>query len=433
MIPSAHGAETQYPARAFRSWFPVLPFIVYWIATLLLREFGPIIHDELRPATYVYVVGGLAGFIWAYASGLGRVKPRSPTRSPEETGLAQKWLFWTAPAALAGTAGLVLDRLLSGAGSLSRTLYETEYVRDEFAANTTWITTLSVAPYCFSLVSLAAYFACLRHGRVSRFLHALILLQMALLAFNTFLAANRGVFFWLLTYWVFYVFFVRGSSVGEFVRSRALRTTRFAFVAFLVVAVGYIYFIARYRNSEMYLSYLVSTELNSQRYSLPDLDTPALGALIHLIQYGTHEYTFIDAFLERAEPLAFNPGYLLGSRILNQVRRFAPTYETQGEITAGQWMSEAGLPPWAWPSVFGWLLAMFGYIGAPAFLALLGFACGRLSRSFLSTGSFGALVLVFCLYTALNMSFNWIGGDFQQNTGYVVGIALLASRRQVGS
>ncbi len=431
MPSSTSATRPSSGARTLQDWFPALPFLAYWIGTFLLYEFGPIINAPLRPQTYVYILGGLACFAASYAAGMKGRRPQTPPDLEREVESAHTWLQWTAPAALIGTAGLVADRLLSGAGSVSRTLTETEFVREEFGFNTTWITTLSVAPYCLSLVCLAAYFLCLKHRRLPRAMHLMVFAQLALIAYNAFLSVNRGVFLWLLTYGVFYIFFVRGTSVRTFLSSRAFRATRIAFVAFFVASMLYMYFIARYRNSEMYLTYLASTEVTTERYTLEDIDVSTAGALISLIGYGTHEYNFIDAFLERAEPLAFNPGYLAGSRVLDQVRRFDPSFETQAETTARVWINDAGLPPYAWPSVFGWLLTMFGYVGAPVFLVLLGFACGRLVRTYLATGALGALVLVFCLYTALNMSFNWIGGDLQQNTGYLVGAVLLLWRRQV--
>lgn len=415
----------------FQAWFPAAPFFFYWIATLLLYQFGPIVNDELRPQTFVYVIGGLICFTLGYGGGVRGRRPAAPATVAREAALAYSWLRWAAPAALLGIGGLVADRLLSGAGSPVLTLTETQYVRDEFAWNTTWITTLSVAPYSFSLVSLTAYFLCLRHRRLPRVMHALVFAQLALHAFNTFLSANRGNFYWLPTYWLFYIFFVRGTSVREFLFSRALRVTRLAFIGLLVIAMAYIYFIARHRNSEGYLAYLVNANTQSLRYGLPDMETQTLGALINLMQYGTHQYGFIDAFLERADPLAFNPASLMGGRMLDQIRKVVPDFEPQETILADQWITEAGLPPWAWPSVFGWLLAMFGYLGAVAFLALLGFAGGRLARTYLATGSFAVLLLLFCLYTALNLSYLWIGGDLQQNAGYVIGLGLLYWRRGI--
>ena len=429
MLPPTTPARPPVRGSAFQAWFPAVPFLFYWIATLLLYQFGPIVNDELRPQTLVFVIGGLTCFALGYGSGVRGRRPAAAASVARETALAYSWLRWAAPAALLGIAGLVADRLLSGAGSPGLTLMETQYVREEFAWNTTWITTLSVVPYCFSLVSLTAYFLCLRRRPLPRAMHAMIFAQLALHAFNTFLSANRGNFYWLPTYWLFYIFLVRGSSIRAFLFSRALRVTRLAFIGLLVIAVSYIYFIARHRNSEGYLTYLANTNAQSLRYDLPDIDTPTLGALINLMQYGTHQYGFIDAFLERADPLAFNPVSLLGGRVLDQIRKVVPDYEPQERIIADQWISEAGLPPWAWPSVFGWLLAMFGYVGAAAFLALLGFAGGWLARTYLSTGSFAVLLLLFCLYTALNLSYLWIGGDLQQNTGYVVGLGLLYWRR----
>jgi oligosaccharide repeat unit polymerase len=417
--------------RTLQQWFPALPLLIYWIGTLILYEYGPVINPALRPQTYAYILGGLACFALSYALGIGRRRPGSPRFQQREVAFAELWLRWTAPAALFGAGGLVVDRLLSGAGSLSRTLSETEYVREEFVANTTWLTTISVAPYTLSLVAIAAYFVCLKHRRVSRSLHLMILAQMALLAYNAILSVNRGVLLWLLTYWIFYLFFVEGMSVRGFLFSRNYRATRAAFVLFVIASVGYMYFIARYRNSEMYLRYLASTEVIDERYGLAGIDAPAAGALISLVGYGTHEFIFIDAFLERAEPLAFYPGFLVGSRVLDQIRRIDPAFETQAEITGRLWINDAGLPPFAWPSVFGWLLTMFGSVGAAVFLALLGFVYGRLVRTYIVTHTFGAMVLVFCLYTSLNMSYNWIGGDLPQNVGYLVGAALLAWRQRV--
>jgi len=431
MASSCRTAGASSPARTLRDWFPALPFLAYWIGTLFLYELGPIINPPLRRETYLYVLGGLACFALSYAAGMNGRRPDTPPNPDREVDLAHAWFKWTAPAALFGAAGLVVDRLLSGAGSLTKTLAETEFVREEYVTNTTWLTTVSVAPYCLSLVSIAAYFICLKHHRVGRGSHAMILGQLALLAYNAILSVNRGVLLWLLAYWVFHLFFVLGASVKAFLFARSYRAARVAIVLFLVASAGYMYFIARYRNSEIYLTYLASTEVMAERYTISSIDAPAAGALISLIGYGTHEFTFIDAFLERAEPLAFHPGFLVGARVLDQLRRFDPSLESQAEITARVWIADAGLPPFAWPSVFGWLLTMFGYLGAPVFLVLLGFTYGWLVRQYLTTGAFGAIVLVFCLYTSLNMSFNWIGGDLQQNAGYLIGAMLLLLRRDV--
>ena len=412
----------------FRAWFPTIPFISYWVTSLLFYEFGPLVNPRLRPQTYLYLAVSLAVFLVGYHLALHRKRESNVLVLRGEIRRAVRWVQWTSVFALIGELGLVADRLLSGAGSISRSLYETEYVRTEFVRNTTWLTTISVLPYALSLISIAGYFYCLgTRQRVSRWVHAVIFLQMALDVLNAFLSVNRGPVYYLLTYWLICCFFAMGISVRDAVWSARYRLARLGFVLFLVLACTYIYFIARNRNSGEYLEAMANNVTTTGRYDFLRTRDRDFGALMSLVFYGTHEFEFIDAFVERADWVSFHPTFLVGGRFIDQIQRAYPNFTPKEWEIAADWVADAGLPPSAWPSVFGWPLVMFGSLGAIVFFFGLGSLFGGMTGRYLARGEFGALVGVFCLYAALNMSFNWIGGDFTHNAGYLAAIWLIAT------
>jgi oligosaccharide repeat unit polymerase len=419
--------RTPHRLRRLRLWMPVMPFVVFWIGAITAYEVGPIVNPRLAPATYVYLVLAFLAIVGGYRRGLSWTCGSVTEASRHEKTRALELLQWSAPVSCLGTAGLVLDRLLSGAGSVAKTLLETETVRDFEMNRTTLLTTLSVAPYSVSFVALACFFYCKASGvRVSNVTAWAVYLQLVLVLFNAFLGANRGVFFWIATYGVFFVAFAREGGIrGTLQESR--KKERLAFVLFAVVGVIYTVFIAGNRDGPWYIKSMARQAQISGRFDASGYDETMLGTYVSLLNYGTSEFRYIDAFVERAEPLAFRPALLVGVRVLGQVRRFDPSFARATEEISAQWILSAGLSPWGWASVFGYPLIMFGWLGALIFFLLLGMTFGAAVKRAVTRQEVGMLIVVFCLYAAMNTSFNWIGGDVTHNVGYAVGLWMVAT------
>lgn len=420
----------------FRAWFPALPFLAYWLLTFLLYEYGPLINPSLSLTTYFYLFVCMLLFLFGYMRGLKFRKTILIEPHPENVILVnnyvRKLMRFLLPLSFLGTLGFVIDRIISGAGSFAKTIYETQYVRTD-ELSTTFLTTISVLPYSFSLIAITLYFYCYAmHWRISRISSICFWGIIVALCLNAFLSANRGNIFWILIYILFWFYFVQGESSSRLLRDRAYRYLRIVLLFFLVLFVSYSFFISRNRNTELFLNY------EAQRYSMIDryglfatnIDPLNLAAGLQLATYGTHQYEFIDVFVMNSEPFAFHPSMLAGGRILDQIKRFDSEYVPEASEVAKEWISLAGLPPFAWPSIFGWLLVLFGYIGAPTFMLILGLVYSSFVGHFLRHFDAASLILIFCMFAALNMSFNWIGGDFTNNMGYLVGSFLLIKTRK---
>ncbi|MRR30906.1 oligosaccharide repeat unit polymerase, partial [bacterium] len=426
--------DTRNPFAASRMWMPVVPFLVFWAIAFAMYEIGPLVNPRLAPETYAYLLSAVGALVVGYLLAVKTKNQVRASQSRRETRRAQVLVRWTAPVSAIGTAGLVLDRLLSGAGSVSKTIFETQSVRDFEAQNTTIITTISVAPYSLSFVAIACFFYCKgAHVQISRVTTWSIYTQIALVAFNAFLTANRGSFFWIATYWLFYWLFVRSNTIRSWLRTMRPRE-RIVYLLFVIVGVVYSIFIARNRNSDDYLSWLARSARENARFDTGNYEEATVGTFVGLLTYGTHQFEYVDAFLERAEPLAFRPILLIGGRTLDQVRRVDPSFGRGAEDLAHRWIFEAGLSPYGWPSVFGWPLAMFGSIGAVAFFGLLGWTFGAVVKRYVTRREVGMLIVAFCLFQAMNMSFAWIGGDTTHNVGYATGLfmAVSSGKRETG-
>jgi oligosaccharide repeat unit polymerase len=421
-----------------RIWFPVLPFIGYWVSTFLLYHFGPLVNPPLDGATYIYLAVGFTAFVVAYRVGVGDVGRRAPpdlSRLIRNEVPALRMLQVFVFLGMLGCLGFVVDRIMSGAGSVTKTLHETEFVRGEYAEGTTLLTTFSVIPYSFSLVGLAMYFyACALRCKLSNITHGCVAVLFFLLCFNSFLSVSRGNFFWVLTYFAFHFLFVKGENLRAIALQQKYWWHRAAIASFVCASISYIFFIAAMRNNEQVLEGQTMAWMREVRYGIDELDIDPrnLGALLQLTTYGTHQYGYVDAFLFRAKPLDFQPAFLLGQRLLNQINRIEPDYIPETYEIAQQWIANAGLMESAWPSVFGWLLVMFGYLGAPLFLLFLGWVIGRTVRHFLIHFDAASMIIIFCMSSALNMSFSWIGGDFPHNVGYLIGVVFLLCRQRPG-
>ena len=404
---------------------------MYWGGAFLLRELGPVEQPPLSTATYAYLAASCFLFVVGYRLGLlrfeGRERPADESVRLSNRVVLRHLRLFCALGVLGGL-GLVADLVISGSGSVERTLRSTETVRS--AMETTALTTVSVVPYAFSFVGLAFYFyAISMRWRMGWTTHALAWGMPVLALATAFLSVNRGQFFWVATYVAFLAFFVEGLRWRDFVRRGWYRRGLVLFGVFAVVAGAYVYFIARNRST---VENLEATGRRTFGHVNEDsvvagLDAADRGVVAQLVDYATHEFVFTDAFMERADPFAFRPSFLLGARLLSQIKRLYPEYQVGAMEVGFAWLRDADLSPSGWPSIFGWNLVMFGYVGGVVFMFLFGFLMGHLVGHYLCYRHVGSLVITFCLYAALNISFNNIGGDFNHNFGYLYGTYLLAT------
>jgi hypothetical protein len=256
--------------------------------------------------------------------------------------------------------------------------------------------------------------------------------SLALLAFNSFLSVNRGSFFWILTYAAFYIFFIESESLTGFLIKKKYKNIRKILILFLAISLIYFSFIAKNRSSERGLYHLAQNYSLVDRYDLLNEteDTNARASYFLLSSYATSGFRYIDAYIQLSEPLYFNPIWIIGGRTLDQYRRFFPDFVSGAVEQNLQWRMQADLSYSGWPTLFGWNLAMFGYIGAVLFMFLLGLIFGSVVGRFFRNYDIGSLIIIFSLYGAFNMSFNWIGGDFSHNMGYMFGLFIIYAQRK---
>lgn len=420
----------------FRAWFPVLFFLAYWANSYFNYHFGLLIRDPLMPQTYFYLWGSMALFILGYAIGLGRPKRVMVGHSTQVWRLNEnvfKYLGLLMWVTFIGAIGLVVDRLLSGAGSVAKTLKETEFVRQEYASNTTIGTTISMALYAFSFVTYSTYFlAVATRYAMPKYYHLMIYGTYVALCFSSFLTANRGNFFSVFTYVAFMIFYVQGSSLKEFLFTKRYRIFRITGIVFVILAFVYFFFISRYRSTEDGLVSDASYYRPVDRYGLykMNFDEHDITAFLTTYTYMTEGYQYVDAFLKKAPFVSFRPSMLIGVRTLRQFWRFLPggfERDLSAVRVGNTWRLEDGMSIYGWPTIWGWNLAMFGYFGAVLFMFCYGWWLGYCSGLFLRFASLGALMVCFANYSVLMNSYNSLGGDVFHQVAIFVGVWVLVS------
>ena len=427
--------NTFFKVTMFRLWFPIIPFLFFWIASFATYHVGPIIYPSLHFSTYIYLLSSFFLFIIGYRVGLRRInknKSVSYAQVNRNNIFIVSKLRYFSFFGFIGTLGFVVDKLITGAGSIDRTLNHTGEIRTDIIAITP-LTTFSVLPYSFLLIALAVYFYALgMKWKVSKYTHFFIFGSMFLLAFNSFLSVNRGSFFWILTYAAFYIFFIKSESVKGLLWKRQYKKIRKILLIFLTISLMYFAFIAKNRNLDDGLYYLTQSYIPVDRYDLLENsdDPDKLASYFLLSSYASGGFRYIDSFLQLSEPLYFNPIWLIGGRTLDQYRRIAPDFVSGAVELNLEWRAQSGLSYFGWPTIFGWNIAMFGYFGAVIFTYFLGFTFGRVVSNFIYRFDVGSLIIIFGLYGAFNMSFNWIGGDLTHNLCYLYGLFLILAPRK---
>lgn len=326
-------------------------------------------------------------------------------------------LKWTSLFAFMGTLLFVFDRINSGAGSLDLVANEMANLREDFAKNTTWLTTIAVIPQSFRLLAFASYFFCLlKDVKIPKLNHLMIFGIIVLDIINMVLTASRGTLFWTITYLFFYLVFCKRLSLVNLILSKKYLIYNIIIFVAIVLSFSYFYFVANNRTVENALAFSGKQASSSMRYPslFEKMDYASIGTIHQLNSYLTHEFEYVNVFVKEAELVYFDPIGALGIRVIVQINRFFPEYIVPSWVRALKWYESAGLNPSGWPSIFGWPLAEFGLLGTVFFFVALGFISGKCVGSYFKTKEFGWFALTFLVYVCLNMSFSWILTDFDQ-------------------
>jgi len=412
-------------------WFPVLPFLGYWVFSYLAFHFGPFVTPELDFATHVYFVSCIVIFVIAYHFGLGTRLTIIDHHFSRDNIVALKLLKITSWLTFIGTMLLLVDRMSSGAGSFYLVKNNMADIREIYAGNTTFLTTFGALPQSFYLVTLASYFYCgMRMLPIPRFVHLLIFATFVCQVLNMILSANRGALLWIALYALFYAGFCIRINLFKvkFIRKNVFKIA----LAVVCVISSWMYFlyVAQHRvvdTTAMYLGREASHLLKYQFVS-DSVDYAALGAQHQLFYYFTHGFVYIDAILKNAPVINLDLLSPLGIRVESQIARFFPGYVFPAKKDILFSVESAGLSRFGWPSTFGAAPAFFGIIGSLLFFYALGFVAGYSTRRCIRSNRLGWLIIVFTIYASLNISFDWILRDFEQYVAMFVGIYLVRKR-----
>jgi oligosaccharide repeat unit polymerase len=421
-------------SNAIFYWFPVLPFLAYWIIAYLILNFGPFITPELSFFTHVYVVLYILIFAISYRLGLKIWKFSDHPCDEIDDKLALKILSKVGLLSLIGTILFVYDRITAGAGSFDAVQNELSKVRGDSAERITFLTTLAVIPQSFRMVAFATYFYCmLRRLSVSINIHLTFFLMIMLELTNMVLSANRGSLFWIISYGLFFVIFC--LKINIFSDFFSLKYLKIRFFILTLILVSYLYFlwVAENRVVSATAEYLGRQAFDLLKdptgYSSDDYST--LGAKHQFFYYLTHGFEYTDAILKNAAIINFDFISPLGIRVESQISRIIPEYVFPAKINILAWVLKEGLSTSGWPTIFGASLAYFGILGSLIFVIFLGYICGFVMRKWLKSSRLGWLILILLIFSSLNMSFDWIIRDFEQFVALVFGVFLVRQKKKI--
>jgi len=116
-----------------------------------------------------------------------------------------------------------------------------------------------------------------------------------------------------------------------------------------------------------------------------------------------------------------------------QVQRVFPHWMPKAMIVQYNWRTAEDLTFAGWASIFGWNLAMFGYIGGVIFMFLLGWGIGACSGRFLRSYEVSGLLICYAGYCVLMQSYNSIGGDICHHLAIWYGLYLIFTARKTAA
>ncbi len=398
-----------------RAWLLLLPSAGYWIFAFANFHFGFLVNPSLSASTYVYLFGCFLAVMLGFSFGVNGGQAARTARAPRPKVIAFGkvcMVLW-----VIGMTGLVLDRLRGG-NALDLVLEDTESVRDE--VRTSLITTCFSPLAGLTYIALASYFYAIRWKiRLARPWHFLMFGGVAGVLCNTFLSANRGGFVHVILWIAFGIIYVKGARLGELLSFRRHLPPKLAVLAFVVVALGYIFFIGRNRVSEGFLR--ANTVANVPRYDVARFfpDDRSYDAFLMLSGYTTQQFVYIDVILAEAAPFDFIP-YAPIMFYIRQVDRFIPHLYAHAYFAYANRVEGLGLARSGWPSMFGEGAVDFGYIGFPILLFLMAHIFGTCAVRFMARGTLLAGAGAFIFYNYANYSYMSIPGDGSFGIGGLV-------------
>lgn len=421
----------------FRAWVPVIFFIVYWINSYFHYQFGLLIREPLHMGTHLYLITNLIIFIVMYWMGLGSKYASCVLRSNEDVWRLNNRFFRHIPMlcviVFISWCALIADRFMTGSGSITKTLEETAWVREEMVLSP--LTTVSMVFNIWQIIYLALYFLALASRYpVKRWVHVLTWGIFILMCFNAFLSANRGAFFIIVQYVAFYLLYIKGESIKNLMFNNSYLVARILVIIFCVVALIYFLFISRHRGDEDGLRAYSRNYKELDRYGLFKSNTDELDMAAFFLTYSymSEGYQYIDLFLKHAPPFNFHPFDLLGERVMRQFRRVIPRLPEQLKTIqiGNEWRLSAGMSLHGWPTIWGWNLCTFGYIGGVMYIGLLAWWIGWCSRMFLQYKDVSYLMICLAWYLTLMQSFNNAWGDVHHHLAFLLGLILILGARR---
>ncbi len=399
-------------------FFPVLPFVGYWVLAALYYHFGFVDTQEIPASTHVYVficTSVLASSYWfTVRNATNRPAPSSKKRPSDE-----KILVAIIGISAIGNTLLMVDKLRAGV-TASVVIQQTEFLRDDYATST--LTTVAVPLAGFLYPAIAGLFLVARNNTpIPKWVLIPGLINLAALIVTTVLSGNRAHiahFVLWLTFFVYYAAQARGGIVQW--RRKVASVAIIAAAAFALI---YTILISSFRVSTDFLQTYTSRE--SMRYDVTRyIENPRIQyGVVLLSGYVTQQFQYIDAILEKEDKAGIDP------------LPFTIWFERQlGRIGIGD--SEArirdyvkrandiGLSEYGWPSMFGHAAIYYGNFGAIMLMSIIGWGLGYFSKKFISEPALWSLSATLLLYSFINYSYMAIPADHNFAMGAIV-IAIL--------
>lgn len=386
--------------------FPILPFLLFWIFAIINHNIGIIYYENLSFKTYTYVFACIFAVITPVIFIVFKNSGKQIVKKCD-----YRLIFFCKASIILSFLGLCLqfiDRMLNGA-SFAKVIAETEFVRED----TGWsiLTTISTpaAGFFITAFSLFTYYQ-ISGIRLNSMYKFLLIATSIIYMCIAFLSTNRAAFLHVAVFGALYYLFIiySGSTNSLYKRMKFRELLVFGIIMSLVCST-YFVFISSFRVNKHYLDAVV--ENTDTRYSVDVFDNDRINhGIVLLSSYSTQQLDYIDRYIEFSPYLAFDIRHIF-SWFLRQLTKVGiEEYFVMIEDVYNK-NALVGLQMTGWPSMFGFGLNIFGIIGFPIFLFILGFILGKAIISFICNRSPIALTIISLLYYLLISSYMNFNSD----------------------
>lgn len=405
-------------------WFPVLPFIIYWLSSIFLYEFGPFNTPDISISTILYIL--LCIFLFSYAYGkkinVNNYSYKKLIISRPVLLKLKKHLNYFIFFSMIGNVLFVIDKYITGAGSIDLVINEFQYIREDYVKNTSILTTIAVIPQSLRLcaIGLWFYFRYL-NIKISKINNIMIILSFLFELFNMVISANRGSLYWDIMLFVFYLIFIQRYKALDIINP--IKNMKLIIIIIFIFSIFYSYstWVAENRVEESTAVFLGEKADNLLK-SNTDMDVKAVGSSYQLFYYLTHGITNFNLLIDDAPVINIDVIASLGGRFKSQLQKIFPNYENYSDVIIFNSYSKHGIEISEWASVFGVATFYFGIIGAPIFFYTLGAYCSKVLNEWFKYQFAGYLIIIVVIYIGMCSSFSWFVRDFDQIIGIIYGI-----------